>query len=521
MAFVFPLSFLVSCQTESGGSGDDGPCAAESGPSPIRRMTRREYDNTVRDLLRDESSPARAFVADEMALGFDNNATAMGVSQLLAEQYLAAAETLSERATEDLQGLLQCDPTGSAEDACVRSFVQAFGKRAYRRPLTADDETHLMAVYAAARQSGDVRAAVQAVLQVALQSPHFLYRVEEGELGPWELASRLSYFLWGTMPDEELFAAAEGGDLESAADVEAQARRMVVDSRARETVIDFHGQWLHFAHADEVEKEASVFPEFTPEIAALQRREAEIFVDHVAWSEGGDLAELFTADYTFANAPLAAFYGLSGPTGEEFQRVDLPGRASGALGLGGILSLLSKPNQTSPIHRGKFVREQLLCQVLPPPPEGIVITPPEPDPNASTRERFAQHSDNPACAGCHSLMDPIGFGFETYDGVGRWRDVENGQPVDASGELTDTDVDGPFTGTAELAARLAGSEGVRACTTLQWFRYAYGRGETDADECTLQRLDLAFAEAGMSIRELMVQLTLTEAFLHRSEGASP
>jgi hypothetical protein len=205
-------------------------------------MTRREFDNTVRDLLGDGSHPARSFVAEDEALGFDNNATALGVTQLLAEQYLVAAEALSERATENLQGLLQCDASGGAEQGCIETFVQRFGLRAYRRPLTAEDTSHLLGVYAAARQSGDVRAGVQAVLQVMLQSPAFLYRVEFGipvdgqpalaKVGPYELASRLSYFLWGSMPDEELFAVAANGGLATAEEVEAQARRMIEDPRA-------------------------------------------------------------------------------------------------------------------------------------------------------------------------------------------------------------------------------------------------------------------------------------------------
>jgi hypothetical protein len=486
-------------------------------------MTRREWNHTVQDLVGDDRHLADGFVPEEEGNGFTNNADALVVTQLLAEQYLNAADAVSTRATEDLPGLLQCDPTAGDEEACVRGFLGRFGKRAYRRPLTPEEESNLMALYVTVRRDGAaVREGVEAILQAMLQSPHFLYRVEVGPLDGWALASRLSYFLWGTMPDDELFAEAEAGRLTTAAEVEAQARRMVDDPRTRETVRDFHDQWLRLTELDQLEKDPTVYPTFDPTIAALLRREAETFVDYVVWDGEGDLGALLSAPYTFLDQPLANFYGIPGPSGEGFLRVDLPDRASGLLSQGGLLALLAKPNQTSPIHRGKFVRERLLCDVLPPPPEGIVITPPEPDPSLPTRERFAAHSSNSACAGCHALMDPIGFGFEHFDGVGRWRDVENGFPIDATGHIEGSDVEGDFDGVTDLGNRLAGSEQVRACVVRQWFRYAYGRSERDEDVCTLERLGTAFDEAGLQVKELLIALTQTDAFLSRRvEGGSP
>ena len=473
-------------------------------------MTAREWNHTVHDLVGDDRRLADTF------------AEALVVTQLLAEQYLDAAEAVSTRATEDLPRLLQCDPVGEAEEACVRAFLARFGRGAYRRPLAPEEESNLMALYVTVRRDGAVRDGVEAVLQAILQSPHFLYRVELGPLDGWALASRLSYFLWGTMPDDELFAAAEAGTLATAAEVEAQARRMVEDPRTRETVRDFHDRWLRLRELDQLEKDPAVYPTFDPGIAALLRRETETFVDQVVWEGEGDLGTLLSAPYTYLDQRLADFYGIPGPSGEAFERVDLPGRASGLLSQGGLLALLAKPNQTSPIHRGKFVRERLLCDMLPPPPEGIVITPPELDPSLPTRERFAAHSNNPACTGCHGLMDPIGFGFEHFDGIGRWRSDENGLAIDATGHIEGSDVEGDFDGVADLGARLAGSEQVRECVIRQWFRYAYGRPEGEDDACTLEHLGQAFDDGGRRVKELLVALTQTDAFLSRGvEGGSP
>lgn len=513
-----------------GGTTDGAEEAAcvgiEPGPSPIRRLTRREYDNTVRDLLGDDSKPASAFPAEEEALGFNNNADALVVTQLLAEQYLQAAETLAEKAVADLPKLLgKCDVGAEGEDACARRFIEEFGFRAFRRPLAEDEVAALFDLYDGARGEFDFATGIRLVVTTILQSPHFLYRVEFGappepgaevvKLTPYELASRLSYFLWGTMPDAELFAAAAEGRLETAEDVAAQATRMIGDPRARETVRDFHRQWLQLARIEDMEKDPEVFPEFDPEIRPLLRAQAEKLIDYVVWDGGGDIDTLLTAPYTFLNGPLSEYYGIEGPSGDALQKFELPeGQASGILTQGGLMAVLSKHNQTSPIHRGKFVRERLMCQIMPPPPDNIDITPPEVDPSLPTRERFKQHSVDPSCAGCHQLMDPIGFGFEHYDALGRWRDEEAGLPIDASGTIYGKE-DGAFDGVPDLAAMLVESEDLGRCVTLQWFRYTQGRADSTADACTLAELAAQFAASGRRIPDLLVTLTQTDAFLYR------
>ncbi len=532
------LVLLSACdgRIDTPGTGDDTPppesgeCAGEltPGPSTIRRMTRWEYNNTVRDLLGDTTRPADAFVPEEESAGFQNNADALTVSPLLAEQYLTAAEDIAARATEDLPGLLGCSPSAD----CLNAFLIRFGERTYRRPLTDDERAALFDLFDAGRAQYDDRTGVEWVLQAMLQSPHFLYRVEHGEpvdgapgivaLSSWEVASRLSYFLWGSMPDDELFLAARDDALRTKDQVAAQARRMLADPRARDIVRIFHAQWLDLDLIDRLDKDPIAYPSFSDSLRDSMRGETEAFIDHVIWDAGADATLLLTAPYTFVDSELAAHYGVSDPGWDGFHRVDLdPNQRAGILTQAGLLALWSKSDQTSPIHRGKFVREQLLCTPLPPPPPGLVVEVPDPDPTATTRERFAQHSSDPACSGCHQLMDPIGFGFEHYDAIGRWRSEEHGLPIDATGEVIASDLPGPFDGTVELAGQLAASEQVADCLVRQWFRFAYGRLETAEDTCTLDALAERFSASGNDVLDLLVELTLSDAFRYRRVGATP
>jgi len=499
------------------------------GPSYIRRVNRLEYNNTVHDLLGDTSAPADGFPAEEVSLGFDNNAQALSVSPVLAEQYLDAAESLATTAVNtNWAKLVPCAPTTSgaaAIDACGQAFIMSFGQRAYRRPPDADDVAALTAAFDAGKAT-DLTTGVRLVIEAALQSPRFLYRVELGGVPPagatvvqlddWEMASRLSYLLWHSMPDDALFAAAGAGKLTAPADIEAQVQRMIADPKARGVVADFHGQWLRVGEISGAEKDTTIFPAFTPAIALLMQQETMHFLDYVTWDGPGDLASILTAPFTFVNGPLAQYYGMTGVSGSAFVKAPLDGtHRAGVLAQGGLLSLLAKANQTSPVHRGKFVREQLLCMQLPPPPANLMIKPPELSSTLTTRQRFTQHSIDPACTTCHHLMDPIGLGFEDFDGAGAFRALENGQPIDDSGEVEDSDVEGPFHGVGELAAKLASSDQVRTCVATRWFRYGYGRGETSADACSLSAIQSQFASGGYKIRDLLIALTRTDAFRYR------
>jgi len=499
--------------------------AISPGRSPMRRLTNREYDNTIRDLLGDTTAPGREFAESGEALGFDNNADVLNVSELLAEQYMRSAEQVAERASTDVNKLLGCDP--GAKD-CVRGFIERFGNKTWRRPLDASEIDRLFALYTATKATGDARGAVQVVVQALVQSPHFLYRVELGappnageaftRLNDWELASRLSYLLWGSMPDDELFAAAASGKLHTKEEVRAHAERMLASPKARDMITNFHVQWLKLAEIDLLDKNTTVYPQYKPEQRPLLRRETEEFVTRTILDEGGNLQTLLTANHTFMNKPLADYYGVGGPTGDAWVKVSLdPKRSAGFLTHAGHLAALSKPNQSSPVHRGKFIREQILCQHLSPPPPNVDVTPPDLDPNLTTRQRFGQHSTNDTCRACHYLMDPIGLGFEHYDGMGKWRDTEGGLAIDDSGSVEESDVkDKSFRGAAELAAKLAASDEVRDCVASQWFRYSYGRAETEADACSLETLRTKFRASGGNVKVLILDLTQTDAFMYRT-----
>jgi len=493
------------------------------GPAVVRRMTRLEYNNAVRDLLKDTTRPADAFPAEEVEYGFNNNAAALTVTELLAEQYMSAAEALAATAVQDLPGLVGCDPLVVGELVCAQQFIKEFGRRAFRRAVAPDEQARLEVVFDSGAADG-FASGIELTLQAILQSPHFLYRVEKGEVDEslppglrrvtdLELAARLSFYLWKSVPDEPLLAAAEAGTLREPAVLRAQAERLLADPRGRAGMVDFVAQWLDIESLDGAAKDPATYPEFTDEIRGLMRQEAAQFVEYALFEDDGTLRTLLTAPYTFLNATLADYYMLPGSAGPDFIKVDLPADhpRRGMLTLGGLLTTLGKFESTAPVQRGKFVRQQLMCTIILPPPD-VEFMPPEIDPNATTREKYKEHSVNPACAGCHVYMDPIGFGFEHFDGAGRYRAVENGFPIDASGEVIQGDgpLDGKFDGVAELAGKLAGSGIVRECLVRQQFRHTFGREPVEADWCTLDRLELAFA--GGSFPALMLAFIETDAF---------
>lgn len=514
--------------------------AVEPGPSPIRRMTRFEYNSTVRDLLGDTTSPASTFGAEEEALGFNNNAANLTVSDQLANKYLLAAEGVSERATDPavMAATLGCDVAVNGQDACAQQFIATFLPRAFRRPITQEEKDAFLALYQKGllepEEPDTFRVGIQLVIQAALQSPAFLYRVEMGlpaeagatytRLGHHEMASRLSYFLWGTMPDPELFAAADAGKLGTKEEIEQQARRMLDDPKARDAIAEFHAQWLDYDRIGNITKDAMLFPDYSPAIGQMMREEVRAFVDHAVFDGQGDLATLLTAPYSVMPPELAPFYGLTAPEGAapgQPVKIDLdPGQRGGLLTLGALMAINAHTNQTSPVHRGKLVRENFLCFTMPPPPPDIVIVPPEPGDGTTAKERFKQHSEDKACSGCHRLMDPIGFAFEHYDSIGRYRTMEEGKPIDATGSVADSDIP-DFEDAVDLVNKMADSEDVQGCYVKQWFRFGYGRGESKADACTVQTLQEGFIENGGDVKELLVALTQTDSFLYRRAGGTP
>jgi hypothetical protein len=518
--------------TGTGGAGATAASCAPAaepmiGSTPLRRLSVVEYGNTVRDLF-GPGAPAPDLLPDARTTGFDNNADLLTVSPAAAERYLTAAETLAGTATANLGALSPCLATATAasEASCVDGFIRDFGRRAFRRPLVDAEVTALGGLFAGARGDGDSLAqAVAVTIAGMLQSPYFLYRTEVAQaaagqtvarLAPFELASRLSYLLWGSMPDETLMAAAAADQLGNKELIAAQARRMLDDPRARAMVAGFDEQWLQTYRLTSIQKDAATFPDFSPAIAAAMKTETDMFVDDVVWQSGGSVMDLFTAPYTFRNKTLATFYGAgAGPTGSTFARVDLdPARAAGLLTQGGVMAAIAHAVDTDPTRRGKFVRVQLLCESIPPPPPDVNAVPTTADPGQTTRQHAISQRGSGGCGTCHQLMDRIGFAFENYDAVGRWRDTENGQAVDASGELIGTDVPGPFDGPAALGQKMAGSAEARRCAVTQWWRFAAGRPEEAADACAIASVDQAFAASGSHVRELLLAITQTDGFAY-------
>ncbi len=526
-AIIYCACLLGGCagtQPPNDGEEDDGTpdCEPALAQSPLRRLTRAEYDHTIRDLLGDTSAQAQAFPPDENTFGYSVGGA---VSVLQAEQFGEAAEALASVASP-FQLMLPCQPGTEGQDVCASQFIERFGKRAYRRPLAGDEVERLTALYQWGMTEYDYLGSLRLVLQAILESPNFLYRVEAGlpaeeadgvvPLSPYEVASRLSYFLWSTMPDDELFAAADAGTLSTPDEIEAQVRRMLADPKAGDALDTFYRQWLGLEAVEHLTKDPVLYPGFTPEAAQSMHAETLAFARHVFFDDDGRLETLLRAPYSFVDRRLAPIYGLSSPS-ETLILTDLdPEERSGILTQAAILAANAKADQGSPIHRGKFVRERLLCQPPPPPPPGMAATIPPFDPDQSTRERFAAHRSDAACNSCHQLLDPIGFGFEHYDTIGQFRTADGGEPIDASGEIVETrDVNGTFVGAIELAERLAGSEQVEECVVKQWFRYAMRRSDTSDDECTIAIAQDVFNDADGDMRELVVALATSEAFRTR------
>jgi hypothetical protein len=513
----------------SGGSDDAGDDAAlgcdgpaDVGATPLRRLTRREYANAVTDLLGVDANVS-TLDPDEKLAAFDSNVAAP-VSPSIVTQYRALAENVAESALVDLAAIVPCVPEEVAGDAaaaaaCSEAFVASFGRRAFRRPLTAAE----LQTYTALAASGtDFADGIRLAITGVLQSVNFLYHLElapadaQDEVVPlddYQLAARLSFFLWGSIPDDTLLDAAAAGELQDPARLRAEAERMMQSERAADAVKSFHMQWLALDDRDSVIKSTEMYPAFDDTLRAAMWEETERFVSHVVLEGDGRLATLLTSSESFVEGPLFELYGIAAPVDHDpSEPVALdPAQRAGLLTQASFMAMHAHTDSSGPIQRGVVVRSNMLCQPPPPPPNDVPDLGPI-DPDATTRERFEQHSADPTCSGCHSLIDGIGLAMENYDGVGRYRTDENGNTVDASGNLLGTDVDGEFVGTVELAHKLADSGTVRDCVTVQWFRFAFGRGESTHDECTIEALRTAFVESEDNVRELMIAIATGDAF---------
>jgi Protein of unknown function (DUF1592)/Protein of unknown function (DUF1588)/Protein of unknown function (DUF1587)/Protein of unknown function (DUF1595)/Protein of unknown function (DUF1585)/Planctomycete cytochrome C len=460
---------------------------SDPGPTLIQRLTRRQYNNTIQDLLGVDTHPADAFPADGGGGGgFDNNSSTLFVPPILMEKYLAAAADVLLKADPARYIAARPGPDLSEQAAARRSIV-AFGRRAFRRPVESDEVDRLMRLFDRAQARGDgFEAGVRLALRAVLVSPGFLYLLERDRSevqGPvrvsdHELACRLSYFLWSSMPDGELSDLAEAGRLHDPEVLALQVRRMLADPKSRAMAEDFAGQWLRVGSlADLAEPDKKLFPEYTPELRDAMVEEAVSFF-HAILHEDRPVLELLDSYYTFMNEPLAKHYGIEGVKGPDFRRVELTDRRrGGVLGMAAVLTLTSYPRRTSPVLRGKWVLEELLG-TPPPPPPAMVKSLPTDDRirNGLTfRQRLEQHRQKAECASCHARLDPLGFGLENFDVLGRWRDQVQEKPVDAAGKLTTGE---EFAGAAALKTILVETKRTQFVRNLveRMLSYALRRG---------------------------------------------
>lgn len=500
----------------------------QPGSAPLRRLSNYEYSNTLKDLFSGVSGVASAidtvvatFPNEPESLGFRNSATFLTVGSLVAQKFMDGAEQIAAVAAR-APGLVSCDPAALGDLECAGDFIRTFGAKAYRRPLTEAEVQSYEERFTAGSDGHTFEDGIEWVLFSMLQSPNVLHRVELGQAStgdvteptPYEMASRLSYLIWQSQPDAELTRAAAADELGTPEQVEAQVRRMLADPRA-DRLLEYFDQWLDTDILSGVTRDPAVYPDLVPGLPALLQEETRTFVKSLFANKSGSLGELFTANYSFVNGALAQHYGVGGVSGDDFVRVDMPGR-SGVLTQGMLLTH-DKATRTSIVRRGLKVRTDLLCKIVPAPPNDVQLDLEGLGEGLSQRERLELHRTEPSCAACHNLMDPLGVVFESFDAVGRPRTTdEDGRPVLTSSDVSSTlDVGGSVANAAELGQLLAQSEQARACYVLQNFRFFYGRDKTDADRCSMAALSVAFKESGYSLSELVVALTQTDAFRYR------
>lgn len=501
-------------------------------PLTVRRLTHSQYNNTVRDLLGDQSQPANSFPKEDFIHGFRNQLEGQGISPLQAEAYSTSAERLARAAFRggDHRQLISNQPSSELDDAAAGKFVRQFGMKAFRRPLRPAEENNYLRIFLhEAARTGRFVDGAQLVVEAMLQSPNFLLRIERDsheEHAQFSMASRLAYLLWDTMPSREMLQAAAENRLSTRTQVESLARQMLDDPRAILALDEFLSQWMRFDRVLGATRDRRRYRDFNNEIAAAMVEETRQLFRYLVWQDQ-NFMEFFSADYTFINASLAGLYELPEPA-VDFQRVQYPANSgrSGVLGHGSFLVLTSKPAETSPTARGLFVRNHFLAQEIAPPPPGINSVLPEitEDKPLNNRQRLEVHLNSEACASCHRLIDPIGYGFEQYDAIGAFHEKMQlrfgGRDNPSMKELavdTQAHIQGiansEFSQPKQLGLMLARNETCQRCIVKQYFRYAFGREETAADEAIIEAAFTRFRDSGFRFRELIMAMVTSPLFL--------
>lgn len=511
-----------------GGTLEPGPGdAAGSNPNTrLVRLSHAQYANTLRELLGIDDTPEASFAPDALnGFKFDTS-NDLRVDPRLGPQYRTAAEQLAARVVSDEDLFERIVPCEADAEGCASEFIEAFGARAFRRPLASAESARFQSLFglAASVSEGEGNAFQQGVglvVEAMLQSPQFLYRAEvshgsvsEGRapLDDWEVASRLSYFIYDSMPDESLFERAREGELHTPDQVGAEVARMLDDPRAAAKLSSFHEQAWQVGRYAKISPDRETFPDLPDDLVDHLRASQQRFVEAVV-EDGGGLRELLTAPYAFVDSQIASLYETD-VDGDDLERVDFDdGERKGFLMQAGFLASNAYARKTDPIHRGVFILRDVLCRDIPDPPADAAQTPlPETDePIETTREEITLLTGQLYCPGCHSQINEPGFSFEGFDAVGRPRERENGVEVDTSGSITLDGEEIDFSGAGELVEALAASEEAQRCYNSRWLEFAYGRELTERDDVFRDRL----GATQRGVRELIEELVTAPEFLSR------
>ncbi len=506
-------------------------CGTEKHPGriTIRRLNRAEYNNTVRDLLGVDFEPAADFPSDNVGEGFDNISDILTIPPVLMEKYLAAAQKIVDRTFADptlAKKIFVHQPSETVRRSeATRLNISDFATLAFRRPVTNSEVNRFQDLHRRARDQGLTDdESMQVVVQAIMCSPNFLFRIEQEpesdspggirELDDFELATRLSYFLWSSMPDQKLFEAARAGKLRGRAEIVQQIRRMLADPKSIALVDNFAGQWLQLRDLSTLTPDPVKYPKFDEPLRGAMLRETQMFFEAVV-REDRSILDFLVADFSFVNERLAQHYGITNITGEEFRRISLPDQRRGVLTHASILLLTSNPTRTSPVKRGKWILENILAEPPPPPPANVE----ELDPNAETlgslRERMEQHRANESCAVCHKRMDALGFGLENFDGIGAWRDQDGRFNIDASGTLSDGT---SFSGPKELVGILKEKKKDEFCRCLasKMLTYALGRGLKSFDRCAIDGIINQISKEEFRFSSLVAAIVTSDPFRYRA-----
>jgi hypothetical protein len=511
-------------------------CGSVSRPGrvTIRRLNRIEYDNTVRDLTGLDLKLSNDFPSDDVGNGFDNIGDVLSIPPILLEKYLNAANAIATEILKNPDALKRVFPLTAKDPQnrdevieVVRNNAIQFAGRAFRRPLKTEEADRLVSLMRFGWEANASKEEIlQATIAAILASPYFIFRVEEDDasdfvdgvrnLNDFELATRLSYFLWSSMPDERLLQLAGEGKLHTPDQLEAEVERMLADGKSQALVKNFLGQWLQLRDLDALSPDPEKFSSFDANLRTSMRRETEMLFANIL-AEDRSLLELLGAEYTYVNGRLATHYGIEGVTGEEFQKVSLQGKRKGVLMHGSILLLTSNPTRTSPVKRGKWVLENLLAEPPPPPPPNAPVLDESGETLGTLRQQMEQHRVNPNCAVCHVKMDAVGFGLENFDAIGKWRDNDGPDKIDPSGILPGGR---NFKGPLDLAQILVEDKKTEftRCVTMKMLTYALGRGLNVSDRCTVNSLVEHVAQNEFRISSLVKSIVTSPPFTTQESG---